>query len=150
MVGPEVPGIDAIPEHGVGRGQHRGGDRDDGLLRAPATLEAEELRPEVAVLLAGGGPRAVDEGRRQPGGTGAGAGGAARAGTLVETRTEPGPGDEMAGRGKPSHGEADLGAEDAGDALADARPGDQSVDGGAKGDAGVAQPGLHIETWKSG
>ena len=49
----------------------------------------------------------------------------------------------MAGRGKASHVEADLGDEDAGDGLADARPGDQSVDGGAKGDEGVAQPCLH-------
>src|SRR3990170_6495229 len=102
MVGPEVPVLDAIPEHVVGRGQHRGGDRDDGLLRAPATLEAEELRAEVTVLLAGGGPRALDKGGLQPGVAGARAGQPALAGTLVETRTEPGPGDEMAGRGKES------------------------------------------------
>src|SRR6266581_2293845 len=63
MGGPEVPVIDAVPEHVVGRGQHRRGD--DGLLWAPATLEAEELRPEVAVVLAGGGPRGLDE-RRLP------------------------------------------------------------------------------------
>src|SRR6266567_9580994 len=65
MGGPEVPVIDAVPEHVVGRGQHRRGDGDDGLLWAPATLEAEELRPEVAVVLAGGGPRGLDE-RRLP------------------------------------------------------------------------------------
>src|SRR3990172_10880752 len=144
MVGPKVAGVDAIPEHGVGRGQHRGGDRDDGLLRAPATLEAEELRPEVAVLLAGGGPRALDEGGLQPGVAGARAGGPARAGTLVEARTEPGPGDEMAGRGKAGHVEADLGDEDGGDGLADARPGAQAVDHGAERGEDVTHPSLHL------
>src|SRR6266542_1204239 len=112
MVGAEVPVIGAVLEHVVGGGQHRGGDRDDGLLRAPATFEAEELRAEVAVLLAGGGPRALDEGGLQPGVAGAGAGGAALAGTLVEARTEPGPGDEMAGRGKAGHVDADLSDDD--------------------------------------
>src|SRR3990167_5385384 len=110
----------------------------------PATLEAEELGAEVAVLLAGGGPCALDEGGLQPGVAGARAGGPARAGTLVEARTEPGPGDEMAGRGKAGHVQADLGDEDAGDGLADARHGDQSVDRGAKGGEGVAQPCLHL------
>src|SRR3989304_4512881 len=129
MVSAETPGSDAIPEHGVGRGQHRGGDRDDGLLRAPATLEAEELGAEAAVLLAGGGPCALDEGGLQPGVAGADAGGPALAGTLVEARTEPGPGDEMAGRGKAGHLEADLGDDDAGDGLAHAGPGEGSAGG---------------------
>src|SRR3990170_4374471 len=139
MVSAEVPGIDAVLEHGVGGSEHRGRARDDGLLRAPATLEAEELRAEGAVLLAGGGPRALGEGGLQPGVAGADAGGPALAGPLVEARTEPGPGDEMAGRGKAGHVQADLGAEDAGDGLADARPGDQSVDGGAKRGEGAAR-----------
>src|SRR6266700_7180184 len=100
MVSPEIPVVDAIAEHVVGGREHRRRDREDGLLGAPASLEAEELGAEVAVLLAGGGPRALDEGGLQPGVTGAGAGGATLAGTLVEARAEPGPGDEMAGRGK--------------------------------------------------
>src|SRR6266496_279610 len=94
MGGPEVPVIDAVPEHVVGRGQHRRGDGDDGLLWAPATLEAEELRPEVAVVLAGGGPRGLDERRLQPGIAGTRTGGVALARALVEPRTEPGPGDD--------------------------------------------------------
>src|SRR3990167_8146828 len=143
MVGPEVPVLDAIPEHAEARGQHRGRARDDDLSRAPATLEAEELRAEGAVLLAGGGPRALGEGGLRPGVAGARAGGPARAGTLVEARTEPGPGDEMAGRGKAGHLEADLGDEDAGDSLAHAGHGDQSGDRGAKRGEGVAQPCLH-------
>src|SRR3990172_6320093 len=133
MVSAEVPGIDAVLEHVVGGSEHRRRDRDDGLLRAPATLEAEELRAEGAVLLAGGGPRALDEGRLQPGVAGARAGGPALAGTLVEARTEPGPGDGMAGGGKASHAQADLGDDDASDSPAHAGHGDQSVDGRAKG-----------------
>ena len=42
------------------------------------------------------------------------------------------------------HVEADLGDEDAGDGLADARHRDQVVEGGAKGGQGFAQARLHL------
>lgn len=40
----------AVPQHVVHRREHRGGDRDDRFLRAPATLEPEKPRLVVAVL----------------------------------------------------------------------------------------------------
>ena len=46
----------------------------------------------------------------------------------------------MAGGGKAGHVEADLGDDDAGDGIADAGHGHESVDGGLKGREGV-RPG---------
>ena len=50
----------------------------------------------------------------------------------------------MAGGGEASHIEADLGDQDAGDGLAHARHREQSVEGGANRDEGVAEPHLHV------
>jgi hypothetical protein len=56
----EVPVFDAIAEHEVGRGQNRAGDGEDGLLRLAPAFDTEELRAQIAALLAGGGRRSVD------------------------------------------------------------------------------------------
>ena len=37
-----------VAEHGVGGGQHGGGDRHDGLLRAALPFEAPKLRLQIA------------------------------------------------------------------------------------------------------
>ena len=143
VVGAEVPVVEVVFEHVIGRDEHRRGDGEDGFLGASTALEAEELGSEVRVLGAGGGPGGLHEGGLQPGIAGAGAGGETLAGTLVEAGAEAGPGDEMAGGGEAGHIEADLGDQDAGDGLTHARHRDQSVEGGAKRDEGVAEPLLH-------
>jgi hypothetical protein len=58
-VGTEVLVHDAVTEHVVTDGQHRGGESEDGLLGATPGLEAKELGLEVAVLLANGRERHV-------------------------------------------------------------------------------------------
>src|SRR6516225_2525836 len=105
VVGAEVPVVEVVFEHVIGRDEHRRGDGEEGFLGASTALEAEELRSEVSVLGAGGGPGGLHEGGLQPGI--AGAGGETLAGTLVEAGAEAGPRDEMAGRGKAGHVEAD-------------------------------------------
>src|SRR5262249_56100121 len=114
VVGAEVPVVEVVLEHVIGRGEQGGGDGEDGFLGASTALEAEELRSEVRILGAGGGPGGLHEGGLQPGIAGTGAGGKALAGTLVEAGAEAGPGDEMAGGGEAGHIAADLGHPDAG------------------------------------
>jgi len=112
VVGAEVLVAGAVGEHVVGGGEERGGDSDHRLLAAAASLEAQELGLEVAILLAGGGPGALHEHRLQPGRALPHAGRAALAGTLVETWNQAGPGQEMAGCRELVHVGADLGDED--------------------------------------
>src|SRR4029450_7545334 len=144
VVGAEIAVVDVVLEHVIGGGEHGGGDGEDGFFGAAAALEAEELRTQVPVLFAGGGPGGLYERCLQPRVARARPGGQAFAGTFVETRAEPSPRDEMAGGGKAGHVEADLGDEDAGDGLADARHGDQSVESGAKGGEGLAEARLYL------
>src|SRR5438552_740387 len=66
VVGAEVAIVDAVFEHVVGGREHRGGDGEDGFLRAPATLDPQELGPTVAVLFPGGCPRGLHERGLQP------------------------------------------------------------------------------------
>src|SRR5262245_63770463 len=75
VIGTEIPVIDVVLEHVVGGDQPRRGDGEDGFLGAATALEAEELRSEVGVLGAGGGPGGLPEGGLQPGIAPAGAGG---------------------------------------------------------------------------
>src|SRR5260370_34354823 len=49
MVSAEVPVIDVVFKHVVCGREHRGRDRKNGLLRAPAALEAEELGAQVRI-----------------------------------------------------------------------------------------------------
>jgi hypothetical protein len=67
VVGSEVSVLYAVAEDVVGGCQHRGGDGEDGLLGASASLNAEELGARVAVLLADGSPGGLDERRFEPG-----------------------------------------------------------------------------------
>src|SRR5262245_22820938 len=83
--------VEIVLEHVIGRGEHRRGNGEDGFLGAATALEAEELRSEVRILGAGGGPGGLHEGGLQPGIAGTGAGGEALAGTLVEAGAEAGP-----------------------------------------------------------
>lgn len=43
--------FDAVMEHEVGDGQHGAGNRENGLLRAAAALDAQEFRAQIAVFL---------------------------------------------------------------------------------------------------
>jgi hypothetical protein len=52
--------FDAVPKHEIGRGQHGAGDGENGFLRAATAFDPQELRAQMAVLLAGGGPRGID------------------------------------------------------------------------------------------
>src|ERR671916_2072780 len=59
VVGPEILVEAAVARHAPDGGEHGGGDGADGLLRTAALAQALELRAEVAVLLAAGGPGAL-------------------------------------------------------------------------------------------
>src|SRR5262249_40697921 len=59
--------LHAVLEQVPGRGEHRGCDRNDGLLATALALEPIELRPQVAVLRSDRGPRRLHERRLQPG-----------------------------------------------------------------------------------
>src|SRR5207244_11971003 len=52
VVRAEVAIVDAVLEHVVGGGEHRGGDGDDGFLGGTPALEPQERGAEVAGLLA--------------------------------------------------------------------------------------------------
>src|SRR3712207_6163544 len=109
VVGAEVAPEGAVAQHVPEGGEHGGGDGADGLLGATALPQPLELRPEIAVLLAAGGPGALDEGGLQPGRALAQPRGAALARALVVARAQAGPGDQVAGGGEAAHVEADLG-----------------------------------------
>src|SRR5215211_6782076 len=91
VVGPEVLVDGAVAQDVPDGGQHRGGDGADRLLRAAALAQALELRPEIAVLPAAGGPGALDEGGLQPGRALAQPRGAALARALVVAGAEASP-----------------------------------------------------------
>src|SRR3954464_1867020 len=57
----------AVAEHVINGGQDRGGDRDSRFLGAAASLEAQELGFEVAVLLVRCCPGALHQHRLEPG-----------------------------------------------------------------------------------
>src|SRR5215469_915868 len=92
-----------------------------------------ELRLQVAGPLAGGGPGALDESGLEPGCGFAHAGGAPLAGTLVVSRAQAGPGDQVPGGREACHVAADFGEDDASAQLVDTGNGSQQVDGGTKG-----------------
>src|SRR6188474_3117683 len=78
--------LDAVSQHDVGRGEHRAGNGEDRLLGPAATLDTEELRPEVAVRFARRRPGGGRQRGLQPGGAPPRARGATLAGTFVESR----------------------------------------------------------------
>ena len=60
MGGAEVLELCAVLEHVVGRGEDRGSNRADRLLRTATARQAVELGSEIAVLLAPSGPGTLD------------------------------------------------------------------------------------------
>src|SRR5215211_5147348 len=92
-----------------------------------------ELGLEVALLLAAGGPRALDQRGLEPRRPLTQTGGAALACALVVARHQAGPGQQMAGGGEAAHVGADLGSNDLGGQRANAGNGSQQFNGGAKG-----------------
>src|SRR5208337_693700 len=66
MILSEIPELRTVPEHVIDRGQQRCGDRAESYRRAATALEAQELRPEIAVLLVAGGHCALHERRLEP------------------------------------------------------------------------------------
>src|SRR5215212_1583353 len=128
VVGPEVAPEGAVAQHVPDGGEHGRGDGADGLLGAAALTQPLELRPEIAVLLAAGGPGALDEGGLQPGRALAQPVGAPLARALVAARAEAGPGDQVARGREAAHVGADLGDDHPGGEIADAGDGPQQAD----------------------
>src|SRR5512138_1275187 len=62
VVGAEVAIGEVVFEHVIGRDEHRRGDGEESFLGAATALEAEELRSEISILAAGGGPGGLHEG----------------------------------------------------------------------------------------
>src|SRR5712672_1164373 len=92
-----------------------------------------KLGLEIAGLLAGGGPGALDEGGLEPRRSFAHPGGAPLAGALVVLRAQAGPGDQVSGGWEAAHVAADFGEDDASTQRVDAGNGGQELDRGAKG-----------------
>ena len=128
VIGAEILVPSAVPEHVVDRGQHRSGTQR--LLGATAAAQAIELGLEIAALLAGCGPGALDEHGLEPRGAFAQAGGPALARALVIARTKPGPGQQMGRARKAAHITPDLRQNHPRRQGADARNGDQQADHG--------------------
>jgi len=92
-----------------------------------------EQRLQIAGFLAGSGRGALDEGGLEPGCAFAHAGRTPLASTLVVSRAQAGPRDQVPGGREAAHVAADLGKDDASAQFVDPRNGGQQVDGGAKG-----------------
>src|SRR3954465_516128 len=130
VIGAEILIPSAVPEHVVDRGQHRSGHGTQRLLGATAAAQAMELGLEIAALLAGCGPGALDEHGLEPRGAFAQAGGPTLARALVIARTKPGPGQQMGRARKAAHITPDLRQNHPRRQGADARNGDQQADHG--------------------
>jgi hypothetical protein len=133
VIGAQVVVEGSAFEHVIGGGEDRGSDGADGFFGAATGSQAMELGLQVALLCSDGSPGALDESCLQPGRAFAHAGGPALAGALVVPGTEPGPGNEVAFGREPTHVETDLGGNDLGSELADARDRAQDLDRYAKG-----------------
>src|SRR3712207_4250675 len=99
VVWAEVVPEGAVAEHVPGGGEDGRGDGADRLLGAAALAQSGELGAQVAVLLAAGGPGALDEGGLEPGRALAQAGGGGGAGALVGAGGEAGARGGGGGRG---------------------------------------------------
>src|SRR5258708_34865620 len=110
VIGTEISVEGAILEHVIDRREERGGDGTDRLLRAAPALQTQELGLQVTALLVLGGPSALDEGSLEPRIAAAQARRSALSCTLVLTRTEAHPRQEVPGGEKAAHSRAALGA----------------------------------------
>src|SRR5258708_21479983 len=133
VIGTEISVEGAILEHVIDRREERGGDGTDRLLRAAPALQTQELGLQVTALLVLGGPSALDEGSLEPRIAVAQASGSALSGTLVLTRTEAHPRQEVPGGEKAAHIGADLGDNRFGAEIAHARGRADQFDGITKG-----------------
>jgi hypothetical protein len=130
VIGAKVAIRQAVAEHMVSSSQYRSRDRQDGFLRAAPALEARELGVQVAVALAHSTPSSLHECGFQPRGARTGTRGQALSRTLVQTWTHSGPRQQVTGRREAAHVATDLRKDDGRDSAADARNGDQPLDGG--------------------
>src|SRR5216683_839003 len=117
----------------MGGGKDRCGHRNDGLFRSAPGSESYELGAEIVVLVAGGRPRALHQHGFEPRGAMAQAARHDLASTLVEFRTQPGPGPQVSNLRKPAHIDADLCNDHVRGRRADSRNSYQVLDRGAKG-----------------
>src|SRR5262245_36620136 len=101
--------------------------------RRAGVLVSRPNHLRFGVLLASRGRGTLNEHRLQPWGAFSDAGRAPLAGTLVETRNETRPGQEMSSCRELAHVRADLGEEDLGRGLAQTRDFLQSLKGITKG-----------------
>jgi hypothetical protein len=89
--GAEVTVGDAVPQDEVSGGEHGGGDGNDGLPGAPASLDALELGAQITGFGADGSPGGGDEGGLEPGAAFAQAGRATLPGAFVVSRAQASP-----------------------------------------------------------
>src|SRR5271167_4187657 len=94
---------------------------------ADAPGEAPELRSQVAVTLAGGGPCPFHECFAQPLVAATGGAGVAFTSGDVVARAHPCPRREVSGGGEDAHVGTDLGDDDLGGALADSGDGVEAI-----------------------
>ena len=127
----EIVVVLLVAEHEVGGGQHGGGNRHDGLLRATATLQAPKLRLDSfrssgsRPMRPGPAPSSARESRDGPGSSGACPHSGRGAGQAR-------PRDQMARTGKSGHVHTDLGDDHPCDRLTDTGHRRQPVGGVAK------------------
>src|ERR671930_2707404 len=91
MIAAEVVVDGLAAEDVIGRREYGCGDCDDGLLRPPSGLEAQELSAEVRVVFAHRRPGGLDQSCFEPGITGEGSRRASLAGALVLPGRESNP-----------------------------------------------------------
>jgi transposase len=134
----------AVLEHVPCGREHGGGHGDDGLLGASSRSDAMELRLQVASLDSYGRPGGLHQRGLEPLAAAAQPGAAALAGALVVARTQAGPGQQVARRGKAAHVDADLGDQRVGGDGTDARNLRQSLGGFMKGLERFANTLVHL------
>src|SRR5205823_14696797 len=83
VIGPEVAVFDAVLEHVPDGREHRGGDREDGLLGTAASPQPQELSLQVRVLGPHSRPSGGHQSGLEPGGASTSASRAAVTGTFI-------------------------------------------------------------------
>src|SRR5712672_4568130 len=105
----EIVVWDTVFEHMIDRGEERGGDGADGLLRPAFALYSEELGSVVTAFFPLGRPGALDEHGLEPRCALAQTRGFALACALVVTRAQADPRDQVSGGREAAHIATDLG-----------------------------------------
>ena len=123
----------AIAQHVPDRGEHGGGDGDDGFLGAASGADTMELRLPVTVFHAHGTPGGLHEGSLEPVTAAAQSRTAPFAGASVVARAQAGPGQQMGGGLEARHVDADFGDDNMRGDVAHARHRTHELSGLAKG-----------------